>query len=328
MVQFSDIEAAARRLSGIANRTPLLRFADLDARVAGHVWLKAESMQRMGSFKIRGAYNAIAQLSAEQRAAGIVAWSSGNHAQGVALAAHLFKSQAHIVMPHDAPAGKRAAVDRLGAQIIGYDRYAQDREVIATELATRLGAPLIPSYDHPAVIAGQGTTGLEVFSDPLFKHDKPEQILVCCGGGGLVAGIGLAAGTLAPDCAVLAVEPDTADDTRRSLASGQREHNAPDATSICDALLTPTPGCLTFPMNQRQLADVLTVSEEEVLFAVGYARRVLLVIVEPGGAGALAALLAGKVATRGMRTVAILSGGNIDDALLDRAVQHYDATSK
>ncbi|MEO0574568.1 MAG: threonine/serine dehydratase [Pseudomonadota bacterium] len=327
-VTYNDIISAAARLSGVVNTTPLLSFADLDRRAGGTVYLKAENLQRMGSFKIRGAYNAIAQLTPEQRASGVVAWSSGNHAQGVALAAHLFGCKAHIVMPEDAPAGKRAAVLRLGARIVDYDRYSEDREAIALALAERLGAPLIPSYDHLSVIAGQGTVGLEVFNDPCLQAEPPDQVLVCCGGGGLVAGIGLAAQALTPTTRIFAVEPAVADDTKRSLASGTWESNPADTVSICDALLTPTPGKLTFGINQQRLAGVLTVTDDEVRFAIGYARRELRLVVEPGGAVALAAVLAGKVNVAGLKTVVILSGGNIDDAMLADATDYYHARSE
>lgn len=326
-VTFADIISASERLLGVINATPLLRFADLDAHVNGEIFVKAENLQRMGSFKIRGAYNAISLLTPQARAAGIVAWSSGNHAQGVALAAKLFGCQAHIVMPADAPAGKRSAVRSLGANIVEYDRYSEDREAIASALAARLGAPLIPSYDHLDVIAGQGSVGLEVFSDPCWEGAKPDQVLVCCGGGGLVAGIGLAAQEMVPEARIYAVEPSLADDTRRSLISGDYEKNPVDTASICDALLTPTPGRLTFPINQRQLAGVLTVSDDEVRFAVGYARRVLRMVVEPGGAVALAAVLTGKIDVADRKTVVIISGGNIDDATLVDAVDYYDRRS-
>lgn len=320
VLTIDDIFAAAKRLDGVINRTPLIESAELNARVGGRVLLKPENLQRMGSFKIRGAYNALSQLDPDACRHGVVAWSSGNHAQGVALAARLLGVSAHIVMPKDAPDGKIEAVRELGADIVFYDRYSEDREAIAIALASELDAPLIPSYDHPAVIAGQGTVGLEMLADPALDSASPDQILVCCGGGGLCAGIATALATLAPAARIYAVEPDVADDTARSLAAGKRVSNPPTTQSVCDALLTPTPGVLTFPINAALLAGVLTVSDEEALAAVAFARRSLRLIVEPGGAVALAALLHGKINGKGKTTVLTLSGGNISDALLAQAL--------
>ncbi|MEM7610439.1 MAG: threonine/serine dehydratase [Pseudomonadota bacterium] len=320
-----DIHAAAQRLHGVINHTPLLEFRCLNERLRGRVLLKPENLQRMGSFKIRGAYNALACLSEQARARGVVAWSSGNHAQGVALAAHLFGVPATIVMPHDAPAGKTAAVRALGARIVCYDRYREDREAIARQIATAQGLPLIPSYDHLPVIAGQGTVGLELVHDPALAGTLPSQVLVCCGGGGLTAGIATVMKERSPATHLYAVEPDKADDTRRSLRAGERLRNPRDAKSICDALLTPVPGELTFPINATALTDVLTVSDEDVLYAIGYARHELRLVVEPGGVVCLAALLAGKLDAAAKTTILTLSGGNIDDHMLDRALAHYSA---
>lgn len=320
------IDAAAKRLRGVITATPLLEFASLNERLGGRIMLKAENLQRMGSFKIRGAYNAIAGLSEHERRNGVVAWSSGNHAQGVALAARLFSIPAHIVMPHDAPAAKAEAVRALGARIVTYDRYSEDREAIATALAEELACPLVPSYDDMAIIAGQGTVGLEILAAPQLNGQMPDQVLVCCGGGGLTAGIATAVHARAPDSAIFAVEPTLADDTARSLAAGERLSNPARTRSVCDALLTPTPGALTFPINQQHLAGVLTVSDEEALHAVGYAYRRLRLVLEPGGAVALAALLFGRIDARDKLSVAVLSGGNISDAMMQRALAVFDAS--
>ncbi|MEM8546684.1 MAG: threonine/serine dehydratase [Pseudomonadota bacterium] len=325
-MEFSAIEAAALRLRDHLAPTPLLQFAALDQRLGGAVWLKAESLQGIGSFKIRGAMNALLAVGDAARAHGVVAGSSGNHAQGVAQASAWLGCRARIVMPIDAPAGKRASVVRLGAEIVDYDRYSEDREAIAARLAEQAGAFLLPAYDHPEVIAGQGTAGLEVMRSALFEHHPPDQVVVCCGGGGLTAGVSLAVKALAPAVDIIAVEPANADDTARSLAAGQRLANAKDATSVCDALLSPMPGALTFPILQAHGVRVVTVSDEEALRAVGYAYRRLRLVLEPGGAVALAALLSGKVAATGKRTVAILSGGNIDDPMLERALGLFDAS--
>lgn len=320
------IREASQRINAVINPTPLIEYRDLNNRLSGRVLLKPENLQRAGSFKIRGAYNALASMSVEARAGGVVAWSSGNHAQGVALAAKLFSIKATIVMPTDAPASKRDSVLRLGADIVSYDRYTEDREAIATALAERLSCPLVPSYDHYDVIAGQGTIGIELLHDSLLEGQSLDQLLICCGGGGLTAGISVAVHDEQPNTRIFAVEPAAADDTARSFVAGQRLSNPPETRSVCDALLTPTPGALTFPINQRHLTDVLCVTDDEVLYAVGYAFRALHMVLEPGGAVSLAALLFGKVDASGKTTVALLSGGNVSDEILQRALAIYDAS--
>lgn len=304
------IEAAAARIAGIALQTPLLESPALNERAGGRVLLKPECLQRTGSFKIRGAYNCLAQIPPQARERGVVAWSSGNHAQGVAEAARLLGMRAIIVMPEDAPQRKVEATRRLGAEIHSYDRYREDREAIGRAIAEERGATLVPSYDHYAVIAGQGTVGLEICRQARQLGAMPDRILVCCGGGGLSAGIALAAESLAPAAEIWAVEPAAFDDTARSLASGRRESVSPEARSVCDALLTPSPGRLTFPVLQRRLAGVLTVTDEEAVAAMRHAFEELHLVLEPGGAVALAALLTGNVASTGT-TAVVLSGGNV-----------------
>ncbi|MFK8051714.1 MAG: threonine/serine dehydratase [Woeseiaceae bacterium] len=318
------IIAAAKRIGSAVNPTPLLEFSELNERASGRVLLKPENLQRTGSFKIRGAYNAIACLSEEERRNGILAFSSGNHAQGVALAARSFGVASTIVMPEDAPETKMSAVKRLGAEVITYDRYTENREAITQALADERGCPVIPSYDYLDVIAGQGTIGLEVLSDPLLADGPPDQMLVCCGGGGLVAGISVAIHASVPDVRMYAVEPSVADDTARSIAAGERLANDPQTRSVCDAILTPTPGALTFPINMKHLSGVLTVSDEEALYAVGYAMRRLHLVVEPGGAVALAAAMFGKLPTENKTTVLVLSGGNLSDEMRKKALAFFD----
>lgn len=322
-----DILAAAEhasvRLAGNLNRTPLLEFQLLNDLAGGRVLLKPENLQRAGSFKIRGALNALDGCLVQARSHGVVAWSSGNHAQGVALAAKIRDVTAHIVMPHDAPPAKRRSTEALGANVIGYDRYTQDRESIAHELASELGAPLIPSYDHPDVIAGQGTIGLEICEDILIGDQSVDQVLVCCGGGGMTAGIGSVLKERWPSTAIVAVEPEAADDTKQSFDAGYRVEIPATTRSVCDALLTPKPGALTFPINQKILSDVVTVTDDQALQAVGFAFTQLKLVLEPGGAVALAAALNGKLQTRGRTTIAILSGGNVDTEMLAKGCAAY-----
>ncbi|MEN7343365.1 MAG: threonine/serine dehydratase [Pseudomonadota bacterium] len=317
------INEAAMRLDGVINRTPLLESQALNELVGGRVLLKPENLQRSGSFKIRGAYNAIASLPSSTK--NVVAWSSGNHAQGVAMAAKLTGKQAEIVMPHDTPENKSRAVEALGGRIIGYDRYTEDREAIAFDRAASLDCPVIPSYDLWPVVAGQGTTGLEIMSDPLLNGRPPDNVLVCCGGGGLTAGIALAVHAESSTTKVFAVEPKAADDTARSFAAGSRLANDPATRSVCDALLTPKPGALTFPINQRHLSDVLTVTDDQALRAMGYAHEILHLVLEPGGAVALAAVLAHAVELSNKTTVAVLSGGNVGDAMLAKGIAAFRA---
>lgn len=312
MIDISDIEAAATRLAGISVRTPLLRNFELDEIAGGVVLIKPECLQVTGSFKIRGAYNLLSQLTPEQAQKGVVAWSSGNHAQGVAAAGALLNIQTTIVMPGDAPKAKLDNTKRLGGEVITYDRYAGDRESIAREIAADRDATLVPSYDHEHIIAGQGTTGLEIAADSLALGLPPDQVLIPCGGGGLSSGIGLAMRDQFPKVSVYPVEPEDFDDTARSLELGKRESIDESARSICDALQTTMPGQLTFAINSKLMQKGLTVSDEEVREAMRFAFRNLKLVVEPGGAVALAAILAAKVATAGKTTAIVLSGGNVD----------------
>jgi threonine dehydratase len=311
---FADIEAAAARLAGVARRTPLLADTPLDEALGGRLLFKAECLQRNGAFKFRGAYNRLVQLDAPERRAGVVAFSSGNHAQGVAAAARMLGIPATIVMPSDAPAIKLENTRALGAQVVLYDRFTEDREAIARRLVAERGATLVPAYDDPHVVAGQGTAGLELMQQAAELGLVPDQVLVPTSGGGLTAGTAIAVRTLAPAAAVYGVEPEAFDDTRRSLAAGTLLRNPPGARSICDALQSSPPGELTFAINRELLAGVLTVSDREVEAAMARAFRDLKLVVEPGGAVALAAALAGRIALAGRTTAIILSGGNVDPA--------------
>lgn len=314
-VTLADIEAAAKRLDGVAVRTPLIECAALNDAAGHRVLLKPECLQRTGSFKIRGAYNLLRRLPGAVAARGVVAWSSGNHAQGVACAAQLLGLHAAIVMPADAPVVKRDATQRMGGEVIAYDRYSGDREVIARALAAERGAALVPSYEHPDIIAGQGTVGLEIADELDAQGAVPSRVVIPCGGGGLSSGTGLALKSRFPGCAPLLVEPEAFDDTARSLASGGRERIDPAARSICDALQTPSPGELTLGINRSLGAAALCVSDAEVRAAMRFAFRELKLVVEPGGAAALAAVLAGRLPANDGLTVVVLSGGNVDAAL-------------
>ena len=316
----TDIEVAAARLAGVAVRTPLISAPVLDEMVGARVFLKAETLQRTGSFKFRGAYTKISSIPAERRAAGVVAYSSGNHAQGVAAAARLLGMRATIVMPADAPKAKRERTVALGAEIIPYDRNAEDRAAIAKKIMVERGATLVPPYDDPLIIAGQGTIGAEIVDDLARLNLKPEVVVVGASGGGLAAGISLGVKAKVPSARFYVVEPEGFDDTLRSFASGKREANARMSGSICDALMSNTPGELTFPITRELIGQGTTVSDDEVGYAVRYAFNELKLVVEPGGAIGLAALLAGKLSVDGKVVVGILSGGNVDADLFSRLI--------
>lgn len=312
---FADIESAARRIEGKAVRTPLLESPLLNERIGGRLLIKAEPLQRTGSFKFRGAYNRISRLNAEEIKRGVVAFSSGNHAQGIAAAAHAVGAPATIVMPSDAPAIKRDNTRAWGAEIMQYDRYKQDRDIVARDLANKLGAILVPPFDHPLIIAGQGTIGLEIVEQAKDMDASLDALLSPCGGGGLISGCALALEERSPGTEIFSVEPVGFDDTARSLATGTRQESIADAHSFCDALLTNTPGVLTFSINQRLLAGGLVVSDDEVAQAMAIAMIYLKLVCEPGGATALAAVLSGKYDCRGKTVVVIVSGGNVDAAM-------------
>jgi threonine dehydratase len=311
----ADVDAAAERLKGVAVRTPLINAPVLDERVGARVFLKPETLQRTGSFKFRGAYNKLSSIPADKRAGGVVAYSSGNHAQGVASAARLLGMRATIVMPADAPRAKRERTKALGAEVVLYDRDKEDRAAIARRIADQRSATIVPPFDDPLIIAGQGTIGREMAEDLAALDLKPNVVLVGCSGGGLAAGIALGLKARVPDAVFYTVEPEEFDDTRRSFLSGQRERNPRMSGSICDALLTNTPGELTFPINRSLIGRGITVSDAEVARAVRFAFEELKLVVEPGGAVGLAAMLAGKLDLRGKVAVGVLSGGNVDAEL-------------
>jgi threonine dehydratase len=316
----ADVETAARRLAGVVLHTPLLSSAALDAMTGGRVFLKAETLQRTGSFKFRGAYNRLAAIPPEQRSGGVVAFSSGNHAQGVAAAARLLGMRCVIVMPRDAPRAKRERTAALGAELVLYDRAIDDREAIAGEIAARRGAVLVPPYDDALIIAGQGTAGLEIVDDLAGMGLVPDVVVVTASGGGLTAGIALAVRSRAPQAALYTAEPLGFDDHARSFRSGRREQNAALSGTICDALMARMPGKLTFAINQSLVGAGVVASDDEVAAAVAFAFSELKLVVEPGGAVALAALMTGKIDVTGKVAVAVLSGGNIDPELFSRLV--------
>lgn len=311
-IGFADVEAAAARIRGQALVTPLVENADLNARSGGRILLKLESLQVGGAFKFRGAYNRLAALTPEERAKGVVAASTGNHAQGIAHAARRLGLQAAIVMPADAPRQKLDNTRALGAEVITYDRAKEDRDTIARALADARGCAFVHPYDNPWVIAGQGTIGFELAQQAPGPIDD---VLVCCGGGGLTAGIATAFGVLSPRTQFHVVEPLGYDDTVRSLQAGVRLGIDRNARSICDAISTLMPGELTFPILQHYGVKGLVVSDDEVKEAMRYAFNVLKLVVEPGAAVALAAILSGKFNAEGRTVVAIISGGNVDPAL-------------
>jgi len=315
-----DVAAARARIAPHVVRTPMLRCAALDAATGGTILLKPEPLQRTGSFKLRGATNAIRQLSAGQQRRGVVTHSSGNHGQAVACAAAAVGAPATVFMPADAPAIKRASTEDWGATVRTYDRLRDEREALSRAHAEATGQTLVPPFDHPHVIAGQGTAALELAEDAREAGLAMDALLVCTGGGGLVAGSALAMEAASPPTRVWCVEPEGWDDTRRSLAAGERLANPPGGSTLCDALLAPRPGELTFAINRRLLAGGIAVSEAEVLAAMAFAFRHLKIVVEPGGAVALAALLSGRLEARGRVVGAVLSGGNVDPAVFQRAL--------
>ncbi|MFG2576609.1 pyridoxal-phosphate dependent enzyme [Streptomyces sp. NPDC048481] len=308
-ITLDDVRDAAVRLKGVAHRTPVLRSRTLDRAVGAEVLLKCENFQRVGAFKFRGAYNAASRLSPEQLARGIAAYSSGNHAQAVALAARELGTTAVIVMPEDAPRSKRAATEAYGAEIVTYDRYTGDRVAVAEALAADRGLALIPPYEHPHVMAGQGTAALEL----LEEAGELDALLVPVGGGGLLAGSVTAVKGVRPGVRVVGVEPQEGDDTKRSLEAGRRV-GIPVPRTIADGQAVHIPGELTFSVNRRLVDEITLVSDDEIRAAMRFAFERLKIVTEPSGASGLAALLAGRVTVTGGRIGVIVSGGNVDAA--------------
>ncbi|GMV02385.1 MAG: threo-3-hydroxy-L-aspartate ammonia-lyase [Burkholderiaceae bacterium] len=304
---FLDVQTAAERLRGHAHRTPVLRSATADARAGASLVFKCENFQRMGAFKFRGAFNAIARLSPTQQRAGVITFSSGNHAQAIALAARELGVTATIVMPSDAPAAKLAATRDYGGEIVAYDRFGEDREALARRIAGERGATLIPPYDHADVIAGQGTAALELFEEV----GALDALFVCLGGGGLLAGCALAAQQMAPACAVYGVEPEAGDDGRQSLRAGRIVTIAVPRT-IADGAMTTHLGALTFPIIRERVRDILTVDDRQLVQAMRFFAERMKMVVEPTGCLAAAGAFAAAPRWRGRRVGVIVSGGNVD----------------
>ncbi len=320
-VTLNDIKQAHERIADKIVKTPLLNSPRLDEIAGRKLWIKAEPLQVTGSFKFRGACSAISALPSESLGRGVVAYSSGNHAQGVALAAKVFGTQATIIMPHDAPANKVANTKAYGATVAHYERGVESREAIGAQLAKKHGLHLIKPYDDLDVIAGQGTVGLELAEQMHDFGAQARALLCCCGGGGLSSGIAVALNELRPEITVHTAEPEGFDDMARSLALGERVSNPSEQGSICDAIATPTPGELTFPLLQKHAGRGFAVSEESVLVAMKTAFDTLKVAVEPGGAVALASALNPETLPDEKELIVILSGGNVDARLFSRALQ-------
>ncbi|WP_019956561.1 threonine ammonia-lyase [Yoonia vestfoldensis] len=314
------IRAAAERLAGHARRTPILTSPFLDAIAGRRVFVKAECLQHTGSFKFRGGWSAVSALSPAALQKGVIAFSSGNHAQGVALAARSHGAPAVIIMPADAPAVKIANTRALGAEVVLYDRATEDRDAMGDRLAGDRGLTLIKPYDEPQVIAGQGTCGLEIASEMTALGVTRADVMVCCGGGGLTSGIALALAADAPGLRARPVEPEGFDDVARSLASGHIERNARLSGSLCDAIVTPQPGDLTFPIMQKHCGPGVVVTEDQALQAMALAFDRLKIVLEPGGAVALAAALFHPDASEGDAVIAVATGGNVDPAMFARAL--------
>jgi threonine dehydratase len=319
-VNSADIDAAARVLAPFAVRTPLLSPPVLSDRVGTKVFLKPEVLQRTGSFKFRGAFNKLSSIPTSARGGGVVAFSSGNHAQGVAAAAQILNMRATIVMPADAPLSKRERTKAYGAEVVLYDRDREDREAIARDIAAKRGATLVPPYDDPMVIAGQGTVGREIAEDMTALGITPDIVVAPVSGGGLIAGVATAIKAHFPQAMLMSAEPEAFDDHARSLRAGKREAHSSNGRTICDALMASIPGEITFAINSRLLTKGLTASDAEVGTAVGFAFRELKLVVEPGGAVGLAALLAGRIDIGGKNVVIVLSGGNVDEDLYARLI--------
>ncbi|WP_340108400.1 threonine/serine dehydratase [Pikeienuella sp. HZG-20] len=319
----SDIHAAAARLKGAARVTPLLESDTLNILAGRRVLVKAEALQRTGSFKFRGAWNALSALAPEARAKGVIAYSSGNHAQGVALAAKLHGAPAVIIMPSDAPQAKIAGTRGYGAEVVLYERQTEDREAIGERLALERGLTLVRPFDEPLVIAGQATCGLEIAEQAAAAGVERADVLVCCGGGGLTSGVALALESAAPGLRARPAEPVGFDDTARSLRTGRRERNDGGQSSICDAIVTPSPGELTFPIMRRLCGPGLAVGDEEVRCAMATAWKHLKIVAEPGGVVALAAVLFRREEIAGDAVICTVSGGNVDPSIFAAALSDY-----
>jgi len=317
---FDDVLDAAVRLDGRAVKTPLIRSDALDAATGAKVLVKAECLQRTGSFKFRGAYNRISRLTADELTRGVVAFSSGNHAQGVAAAAGLMQTSAVIVMPADAPKAKIEGTKALGAEVIVYDRWTQSREEIGARIARERGSVLVAPFEDFHVIAGQGTVGLEAAQQLEVIGETADLLLAPVSGGGLAGGVGLAFKALSPSTRLYGVEPEAFDDLAKSLAAGHPVTVKPGVESLLDALLSPSPGEMTFALNARQLSGALGVSDEEALAATAFAFRHLKLVLEPSGAAGLAAVLSGKIDVAGKTVVVVASGGNVDAEVYRRAL--------
>jgi threonine dehydratase len=314
-LQFSEVEKAAARIKGVAHRTPVLTSRTADSMARAQLFFKCENFQRIGAFKFRGAYNALSKFSAEQRRAGVVTFSSGNHAQAIALSASLLGIDAAIIMPHDAPALKIAATKGYGAEVILYDRYKEDREEIGRRLAQERGMTLIPPYDHPDVICGQGTAVMELIEDV----GQLDVLLVCVGGGGLLAGSALAAAAMSPDCRIIGVEPEAGNDAQQSLRSGAVVHIAvPD--TIADGAMVTHIGAHNFAVIQREVDDIVTVTDAQLVATMKFFAERMKMIVEPTGCLGAAAAMHGVVPVEGKRVGILISGGNVDLARFARLV--------
>jgi threonine dehydratase len=319
-VSSADIDAAAFVLAPFAVRTRLLSSAVLDQRTGAKVFLKPEMLQRTGSFKFRGAFNKLSSIPEAARGGGVVAFSSGNHAQGVAAAAKILNMQATIVMPVDAPLTKRERTKAYGAEVVLYDRDREDREAIARDIAGKRGATLVRPYDDPFVIAGQGTVGREIADDMAALGITPDIVIAPASGGGLIAGVATALKARYPQAMLMSAEPEAFDDHARSLRAGERQPHGAEGRTICDALMASMPGEITFAINCRLLAQGITATDAEVGQAVGFAFRELKLVVEPGGAVGLAAVLAGRIDISGKNVVVVLSGGNVDTELFAKLI--------
>jgi threonine dehydratase len=317
----SDVRSAAERIKGKAYKTPVLESSLLNEKLGCRLLVKPETLQRTGSFKFRGAYNCISRIAEDRRKSGIVAYSSGNHAQGVAAASQMMELPALIVMPKDAPEIKVKNTQSYGAEIVFYDRFGENREEIGEKLVQERSATLVRPYDDPMIIAGQGTVGLEMAHQVQEMDARLDLFLSPCGGGGLISGCALALNAETPETEIYAVEPEGFDDTARSLDAGKRMVNAPSCQSICDALLSPEPGELTFQINSKLLKGGVSVSDNLAREAMRVAFEYLKLVVEPGGAVALAAVLSGQIDTHGKTVGIVLSGGNVDREVFKNALE-------